>query len=246
MSNYIEQKRKAFTLSFDDGVLQDKKLIKILDKYNAKCTFNINYGRLGLISKTTNIDLPIVDYSVVKKDELKQVYKNHEVGGHGLNHPHLIDLSLDEIKYEINEDKKCLEELIGNKINIFAYPYGEYNGEIINVLKDAGYIGARTVNSTYSFDVPKDFLELNPTCHYNDSRLIDLAKEFVEKDNNEYSLFYVWGHSYELDQYNNYEVIENLLSFLSKYKDDIWFATNSEIIDEISKKQNPNNQRNNI
>ena len=57
---------KIFTLSFDDGVKQDKKLIEILDRYNIKCTFNINYGLLGNIGKTTNKSLKQVDYSKFK------------------------------------------------------------------------------------------------------------------------------------------------------------------------------------
>jgi peptidoglycan/xylan/chitin deacetylase (PgdA/CDA1 family) len=37
-------KRKAVTLSYDDGVSADKRLIPILDKNGLKCTFNINSG----------------------------------------------------------------------------------------------------------------------------------------------------------------------------------------------------------
>lgn len=43
-----EGKNKALTLSFDDGVTQDIRLIEILDKYNLKGTFNINSSLLGL------------------------------------------------------------------------------------------------------------------------------------------------------------------------------------------------------
>ena len=40
-------KLKALTFSFDDGVLQDKKIIDILNKYNLKATFNLNSGHFG-------------------------------------------------------------------------------------------------------------------------------------------------------------------------------------------------------
>ena len=39
---------KALTFSYDDGVTQDKRLIKILNKYGLKCTFNINSGLFGV------------------------------------------------------------------------------------------------------------------------------------------------------------------------------------------------------
>ena len=35
-------KSRAVTLSYDDGVVQDKKLMNIFDKYGLKATFNIN------------------------------------------------------------------------------------------------------------------------------------------------------------------------------------------------------------
>lgn len=219
---------KIFTLSFDDGVKQDRKLIEILDRYNIKCTFNINYGLLGNIGKTTNKKLKQVDYSKFKEDEIVEVYKNHEVGGHGLNHLSLTPISLEEANKEISVDKKSLEKLLNKEVIIFAYPYGDYNNDVINLLKTNGYLASRNVESTYDFKFPKDNFMFYPTCHYNDSKLMELAHKFI--NNEESSLFYVWGHSYELDQYDNYEVIENLCKLLYEHKDEISFLTNGEVI----------------
>ena len=36
--------RKALTLSYDDGVEQDIRLMEILDKHGIRCTFNLNSG----------------------------------------------------------------------------------------------------------------------------------------------------------------------------------------------------------
>ena len=40
-------RQKAFTLSYDDGVRQDKRLAAIFNKYGLKCTFNVNTGMMG-------------------------------------------------------------------------------------------------------------------------------------------------------------------------------------------------------
>ena len=40
-------KRKAFTLSYDDGIQQDRKLVTLLDTYHIKATFNLNPGLFG-------------------------------------------------------------------------------------------------------------------------------------------------------------------------------------------------------
>lgn len=38
--------KKAFTMSYDDGIEQDKRFIEIINRYSLKATFNINYGLL--------------------------------------------------------------------------------------------------------------------------------------------------------------------------------------------------------
>ncbi len=41
-------KMKAVTFSYDDAVTQDQRLIEMFDKYGLKCTFNVNFGNLGI------------------------------------------------------------------------------------------------------------------------------------------------------------------------------------------------------
>ena len=96
-------------------------------------------------------------------------------------------------------------------------------------LKKHGIKYARTVAQTLDFKLPNDPFELNPTCHYNNARLFELAKAFAEEETDEPRLFYVWGHAYELDGYDNWGVIKHLCEYLSKQKK-ILFGTNSEIL----------------
>ena len=55
-------KKRALTLSYDDGVMQDIRFIEILNKYNLKCTFNLNSELLGkpgiLIREGKRIEIP--------------------------------------------------------------------------------------------------------------------------------------------------------------------------------------------
>ena len=231
-------KAKAFTLSYDDGVVQDKKLIEMFDKYGAKCTFNLNYGVLGYKNVIKGPDQKEVDISKFDKEEIKEIYKNHEVGGHGLYHSSLVSVGTPLAMYEIIEDKVNLEKLIDKQVKMFAYPFGHYNEKVVELLKMAGYKGARTVESTHKFDIPKDFLVLDPTCHHNDPKLMELADEFINRPPFMTSLFYLWGHGYEFDHDDNYDVLENLLKLLSEHSNEIWFASNSEIIDYVNAYRN--------
>ena len=222
-------RNKAFTLSYDDGVIQDRRLVEIFDKYNVKCTFNLNYGVLDHEQIIDIPNRPKVDISRVHKEEVKELYANHEVGGHGLYHSDLASLGEPYAMYEIIDDKAGLEKLVGKPLQMFAYPFGIYNDMVKTLLKQAGYKGARTIKSTHAFDLPDDPFVLDPTCHHKDEKLMELADQFLTGRSLKSQLFYVWGHGYEFDGENNWNVIEELCAKVGNHND-VWYATNGEIL----------------
>lgn len=224
-------KRKALTLSYDDGVIQDRRLIQILNRYGLKCTFNIGSGVLDYKGSAI-IGGKEVDVSKVSASEVKDLYADHEVAGHGLYHSSLTDIGTPTAMYEIIEDRKRLEQITSKMICSFAYPFGTYNDIIKHILHLAGYNSARTVISSHSFDIPEDFLEWKATCHHNDPKLMTLAKQFCQNPPAfpGPQLFYLWGHSYEFDADNNWDIIENFANYAAQYSEDIWFATNGQIV----------------
>ncbi len=222
---------KAFTLSYDDGVCQDKRLVKILNTYRLKATFNLNSSLQNEDSNWTGKNDTFI--SRMNTDELEQVYLGHEIAVHSLTHPHLEHLPPYEAYKELFEDKKNLELLFAEIIRGMAYPYGTYNNTIKQINKMIGLNYCRTVNDTYKFDVPMDFLEWNPTCHHSYPGLFSLAQEFIDFSPDRLSIFYVWGHSYEFDEDNNWDMIEQFSSIISD-KEDIWYATNGQIYDYIT------------
>ena len=60
-----------------------------------------------------------------------------EFGSHTLPHSHLTKISL--AKQGIMKAKELLKNRIGEEIKTFCYPYGEYNRDIIELVKEAGY-----------------------------------------------------------------------------------------------------------
>ena len=219
--------KKAFTLSYDDGVVQDKRLIEMFDRHQVKGTFNIGYGVLGYKPQGPfNVDK-------VETYEVKELYKNHEVAGHGLYHSDLSSLGEPYMMYEILEDKKEIEGLVGKPLKMFAYPFGLFNEKVKDGLWKAGYKGARTVKSTHDFLLPEDTLEWNPTCHHGDEKLMELMEKFVNTKSMKPQLFYLWGHAYEFDRDDNWNVMEEALSYIDEHRDGIWFVSNGEILDYL-------------
>jgi peptidoglycan/xylan/chitin deacetylase (PgdA/CDA1 family) len=76
-------------------------------------------------------------------EDIRQMERNgFEFGSHTVSHPHLARLDSEEKWLEISNSKKQLEALIHKPVNFFCYPYGEYDGESVGLVKKAGYLGA--------------------------------------------------------------------------------------------------------
>lgn len=225
---FPEGRAKALTFSYDDGVQDDRRLISILDKHGMKGTFNLNSG----IYPTEG------EHTRMMKDELTELLKDspHEVATHAYSHPFLGTLPSAMIALDIIKDREELEAQFETIIRGHAYPMGSYNDKVVDVLKTCGIAYARTTISTERFDLPTDWLRLNPTCHHKNPKLMELAKRFVEsKTPHEPKLFYLWGHSYEFgEKYdNNWHVIEEFCDYMGGRENEIWYATNIEIYEYI-------------
>lgn len=226
-------KQKALTFSYDDGTIHDRRLVSLMNQYGMKGTFNLNSGTFGQKEHKAvrGID---TDFSKVEADEVKELYAGHEVASHTENHPSLTGLPRNMGAVEVLRDRATLEGLTGELVRGFAYPYGTFNEQVEEILSACGIEYARTVESTNDFDIPQEFLEWNPTCHHESPKLMELAKAFCEKEDSwKPQLFYVWGHSYEFAQADNWYVIEDFMKYVSAWREKIWFATNIEIADYI-------------
>ncbi len=232
---YPGGRAKALTFSYDDGVDQDIRLIEILNKYNLKGTFNINSGMLA--SEGTSYPEDQVHFRVITESVCKEIYKNHEVAVHGLNHPYLESIPTSQCMYQVFQDRINLEKITGSIVRGMAYPYGTLSDSVVDVLKTCGIAYARTTVSTNDFNIPTDWLRMPATCHHREPKLMELARKFVEAGTmaKPCMLFYLWGHTYEFDMNDNWYVIEEFAEYMANREDEIWYATNIEIYDYIKK-----------
>lgn len=225
-------KSKALTLSYDDGVAQDIRLIEIMKKYGLKGTFNINSGLYAPEGTEYDSQKP---NGRMTKSMCIDTYKNSgmEVAVHGLTHPFLEQLPATMQKYEVMQDRANLEKEFGAIIRGMAYPYGTYNDEVVETLRECGILYSRTVVSTENFEIPTDWLRMPATCHHNNPRLMELLNDFLADDwTQKAKLFYLWGHSYEFDSDNNWNVIEEFGEYIGN-REDIWYATNMEVYEYV-------------
>ncbi len=217
-------KRKAFTVSYDDGTVHDRRMLEIMTRHGIKGTLNVNSSLIGRAQNHLSVEELV---ELVEKS-------GFEVAVHGHRHLSLAKVDTGAATYDVIKDREMWESVFGRVIKGMAYANGSYSDEAVNILRCCGIEYARTTVATGKFDMPTDWLRLPSTCHHNSSRLMELAREFVEKQDDERfmrnhpMLFYVWGHSYEFDRDNNWEVLEKLCEYVGG-KDDVWYATNGEI-----------------
>ena len=228
--------KKYFTLSFDDGITQDKRVIEILRKHGVNCaTFNINSGLLGVSWAWVGQRLknPALTHIRFTEEELRSgIYDGFEISSHSLQHQSFKYLDNDPalFTHHVMADVYNLERIFGKAPIGMAWPGGdtEYTERSIEILRDYTPIKyARAANSHYRFTLPRRFLKWHPTCSIMSDSCLRLAKKFSEAECNEDMLFYAWTHSYELDNENAWDRLDKLLDIICSNKD-IVLVTNGE------------------
>ena len=227
------KKSKAITFSYDDGVTQDIRLIELLNKYNLKCTFNLNSELLGKKGILICQNQQISHYKI-HKDDVKYIYGEHEIAVHTLTHPNLTQLNDAEIIHQVEQDRLNLSELAGYEVIGMAYPCGGVNNDdrTAKIIKEnTGTKYCRTITCNNCFDPKDNLYRFNPSAYHLDfDNLMRLGQQFIDLDAKTPQIFYIWGHSYEMDcETYNWVKLEEFFKLISN-KDDIFYGTNKEVL----------------
>lgn len=232
---FKEQKKlKAITLSYDDGVVQDIRFIRLLNRHNLKCTFNLNSGLLGKPQLFPHHGGYIAHYYVHSED-VRRVYEGHEIAVHTLTHPNLTALDEEEIIRQVEQDRLRLSELAGYEVVGMAYPCGGVNNDdrVAKIIREnTGVKYSRTITNTGNFDQQDNLYRFNPSVYHvgNFDQLMKMGQRFLDLKPDEPQIFYIWGHSYGLDYESDYwPKIEAFFELISNH-DDIFYGTNAEVL----------------
>lgn len=229
-------KAKCVTFSYDDARKSDIRLSDMLQKYGIKCTFNVTGNKF----RNDNDNLT--------HDEIEKyiINRGHEVAVHGYHHRGTGALRPIEGIREILDNRTELEKEFGMFVRGMAYPDSGINyfpnpdysyDKVKNYLSELDIAYSRTIcHDNNSFDMPTDWYDWRPTAHHNNDKVFDWIDEFLNIDISEKvyiaarssRLFYLWGHSFQFDNENNWDRCEKICRLLGGH-DDIWYATNIEI-----------------
>lgn len=226
---YPQGKKKAFNVTYDDGVLQDVRFVELLNKYKLKGTFNLNSALMDNEFEWMH-ESGLTVKRLCRKDALN-LYEGHEVASHTATHPFMQDLSEEEIISELSEDKRNLGTLFSREVRGFAVPFDYYSKLIEECVKVCGFDYARISEESLCFKPQRDYYNWKATVFHLDETLERLTEEFILCDE-ELALFQIVGHTYELDTENKWGTFEKIFSQISADRDTLPMTT-IEIVDYL-------------
>jgi len=231
-------KRIAVTTSFDDGHTFDRRLVEAFNAWGLKGTFNLNSGKLQRTGKpAVEPAMKSGERTHLDASEVAELYRGHEVAIHTVTHPWLDRLDASQIATEVLEDRKALEDIVGYPVRGMAYPYGNYNPQVIEVLRGLGIVYSRTCENAASCFPAAEPLAWATTAHQYASNPT-VPERFAALHGNPRSsgVFYIWGHAFEFHDKNDWAGIERIFKPLSGHAD-VWYCTNIELFDYEAARQ---------
>lgn len=226
---YPYGKKKAFNVTYDDGVLQDVRFVELLNQYGLKGTFNLNSALMENEFAWTHEQGLVVKR--LRTDAVKDLYAGHEAASHTLNHPYMHDLSKEGVMWELSQDKRNLEVIFGKEIKGFAVPFDYYSGMIEECVKACGFAYGRISEMSHSFRPQKDYYNWKATVFHCEDVLEALTRQFVETDE-ELAVFQIVGHSYDLDAEDMWDRMEDVFRVISE-QDDVLPMTMIEMVEYL-------------
>jgi len=149
LEDKIKVSSKNVILTFDDGYKDFyTDVFPIVKKNGVKAVIFIVPAFLDKPNNLSTLELKEIDKSGLI-----------EIGAHTMNHIYLKGQSRERVQYEVSESKKYLEKLLGHRVVSFAYPYGAFDNQTINIVKNAGFKSAvSTVSGFFAQDINQLFL----------------------------------------------------------------------------------------
>lgn len=223
---YPGGKKKAFNVTYDDGILQDVPFVELLNRYGLKGTFNLNSQLME-----QGFEWVHETGMVVKRldwDTVRHLYDGHEIASHTLTHPYLSDKTDEQLLWEIGEDKRRLETMFGREVAGFGVPFHFYDDRIARCVQQCGFEYGRMSEETRNYTLWQDPYHWCCGIFHLAPEFDAYVDGFFDTDQ-ELALCQIVGHSYDLDAAGMWDKMEDIFRRVAE-NDDILSMTHLEIV----------------
>lgn len=224
---YPGGKKKAFNITYDDGVLQDVRFVELLNRYGIKGTFNLNSQLMEEEFAWTHPNG--MEVRRLSPRQARHLYDGHEVASHSLTHPYMDHLPPEELYRQLKTDKENLERLFEREVRGFAVPFHYYDDRIASCARDCGFTYARKSDTTGNFTPCREPYHWMTGFYHIEPGLMDFVESFLNT-RQELAVCQIVGHSYDLDALDLWDTMEEICAKVAA-RDDIWLCTNAELAD---------------
>ncbi len=232
---------KLITTSWDDGHPLDFRLAALLHKYNLPGTFYIpKYN---------------AEHEVMSAQHIAELAKGFEIGGHTIHHIRLHTTDAVTLKNEIGGCREWLADVLGSAPQSFCFPGGVFHQKAIDAVGAAGFSIARTtellsietetpatlvpttlqVYEHSTFTYAKHLAKRRRWSNlmqwlrsYSLYRLPSLAESYLNEIEKNGGCFHLWGHSWEIEEFDLWEKLEELFRIISD-RNDFAYVANKDI-----------------
>lgn len=136
---------KSIAITFDDGYENVYQYAyPLLHLYGYPATIFLISGFVGK-ENLWDVNVGWRTYTHLNWDEIIEMKrKGITFGSHTVTHRDLTKISLRDVRWELLESKRRIEEKIGEEVKFLSYPFGRYNHAIQEIAKEVGYSAAFT------------------------------------------------------------------------------------------------------
>ncbi len=238
----------SITTSWDDGHPLDMRVAELLARYGLAGTFYVPLKAERCVLDTLQI---------------RDLSSGFEVGAHTVHHTPLTGLAPDLAQDEIMRSRHVLEQITGRECLMFCFPQGKFHRAHIPMLRKAGFAAARTVEmmsieaplatgglllmptTVQVFSHPASALARNLAkriaaqnlwnwlLHCRRFEWLAVLESFLQLATSRGGVFHLWGHSWEVDEHNQWARLEEAFRLLAEQRGQARFLTNSRVCRDV-------------
>jgi L-malate glycosyltransferase len=232
------------TTSWDDGHPLDSRVAELLARYGLTGTFYVPRS-----SQNT----------VMSALEIRELSGAFEIGGHTLEHVAIDRLSDSEATAQLSGSRDWIEQITGEICRVFCFPGGRFRKRQLRLVRSAGYRAARTVELlstskphsveglclipttvqvfphgpyTYAKNALKRFSASAARCPCRSLLSRDwpaLARDLFLQTLKSGGVFHLWGHSWEVEETQQWQRLEDFLKFATAHLKTSRCVTNGDL-----------------
>jgi peptidoglycan-N-acetylglucosamine deacetylase len=234
------------TTSWDDGHPWDLRLAEALAENGLPATFYVPL--IGEGGKP-----------VLQAEALRSFLdQGFEIGAHTVTHQSLPELDIAGLSREVRGSRQLMEDQLGEEVRMFCYPRGRYDSRVIESVRSAGFLGARTTRMLSQslefrrFEMPTSLQAFpHPPLNYLKNlgkrrdvfgiaryvskyarckNWVEMGKKMFEGVLQEGGIWHLYGHSWEIEEFGLWDQLQELFNYVAN-RPGVTYACNSKALE---------------